>query len=46
MEDDFSQLLRIPKDRVGVLVGKNGEVKRLIEKETERVDFLLKNPTD
>src|SRR3989344_6997662 len=27
--------IKIPKERVGVLVGKNGEVKRLIEKKTE-----------
>lgn len=27
--------LRIPKDRVGVLIGKKGEIKRLIEKNTK-----------
>ena len=26
--------IRIPKDRVGVLIGKNGEIKKLIEKST------------
>lgn len=27
--------IKIPKDRVGVLIGKKGEIKRLIEKKTE-----------
>lgn len=36
--DDFEFLhqtqIRIPEDRIGVLIGKNGEVRRQIEKET------------
>ena len=34
--------LRIPKDRVGVLIGKKGEVKRLIEKNTNTKLFVDK----
>jgi ribosomal RNA assembly protein len=28
---EFSQSIKIPRDRIGVLVGKNGEVKKIIE---------------
>ena len=35
MEQDFSQLLRIPKERVAVLIGKNGETRKMIEQETK-----------
>ena len=34
--------VRIPKDRVGVLIGKNGEVKKLIEKSTNTKIFVDK----
>ncbi len=34
MNDEFSYTLRIPKDRVGVLIGKSGKVKRDIEHAT------------
>lgn len=35
MEDEFSQMLRIPKERVAVLIGSNGETKKKIEDETK-----------
>jgi len=34
-QEEFSYELRIPKERVAVLIGKKGEVKRAIEHETE-----------
>jgi ribosomal RNA assembly protein len=34
MEDEFSQLLKIPKERVAVLIGTKGETKHAIEKDT------------
>jgi ribosomal RNA assembly protein len=34
-EQEFSYDLKIPKDRIGVLVGKGGEIKRILERDTE-----------
>lgn len=39
-EMEFSYELKIPKDRVAVLIGKKGEVKRLIEEETKSKLFI------
>ena len=35
MEQNYSQLLRIPKARVAILIGSNGKTKRMIEEKTE-----------
>jgi len=34
-EEEFSYELRVPRERVAVLIGKKGETKRLIERETK-----------
>jgi ribosomal RNA assembly protein len=39
-EMEFSYELKIPTDRVAVLIGKKGEVKRLIEEETKSKLFV------
>ena len=35
MASKFSYELKIPKDRVAVLIGKKGEIKKKLEKETK-----------
>ena len=39
-EIEYSYELKIPKDRVAILIGKKGEVKRMIEKETAAKIFI------
>lgn len=34
MEEEFEQIVKIPKERVSVLIGSKGETRKLIEKET------------
>ena len=34
-QDEFRYELRIPKDRIGVLVGPGGQIKRAIEREAK-----------
>ena len=43
MKDDmeFSYELKIPKERVAVLIGKKGEIKKRIEDETSSKIFVL-----
>ena len=35
MTEEFSYTLKIPKDRVGVLIGKSGDIKKNIESVTK-----------
>jgi ribosomal RNA assembly protein len=35
IEQEYSYELKIPKDRIAVLIGKNGEIKKTIEEETK-----------
>jgi ribosomal RNA assembly protein len=43
---EFAYELKIPKDRVAVLIGKSGEVKKRIEEETKSKIFIDSNEGD
>ena len=37
MTEEFSYTLKIPKDRVGVLIGKSGDIKKQVERATKTI---------